>query len=67
VDRWVEAVVVSTNAPVERGRLEAEKVTVVSAMAILPYIENRRVRLSPAEVDRTQVALMGAQYSSSRT
>jgi hypothetical protein len=59
LDRWVEAVVASTDADVEDDRLQAGNVTVLPSTSLRPFIVNRRIRLSAAEVDRTESAIQG--------
>ena len=60
LDCWVEAVVASTDAHVQNGRLETENVTFLAARSVRPFIVNRRVRLSAADVDRAHTAVSQA-------
>jgi hypothetical protein len=60
LDQWVEAVVVSTKAHIENDRLQAENVTFLPASEIRHFIESRRIRLSPADVERAEAAIHGA-------
>jgi hypothetical protein len=60
LDRWVEAVVVSTKAHIENGRLQTENVTFLPASKLRPFIERRRIQLSPADVERAEAAIDGA-------
>jgi hypothetical protein len=59
MDRWVEAVVASSNARVDQDRLQAENVTVVAATALRAYIQNRTVRLSPEDIADAEEAIGG--------
>ncbi|MGH2682711.1 MAG: nuclease-related domain-containing protein [Actinomycetota bacterium] len=61
LDRWVEAVVASTDADVENDRLQAGNVTVLPSTSLRSFIVNRRIRLSAAEVDRTESAIQGVR------
>jgi len=59
IDQWVEAVVVAVG-PVQHGHLEADNVTVRSVGLLRPFILNRQVKLSSAEVERADGAIVGS-------
>jgi hypothetical protein len=58
---WVEALLVSGRDDVQNDRFETGNVTVLSKSALLPFILNRRIRLSEAEVNRGEEAISGSR------